>query len=87
MKEECGMTLGKPIYHFTPPANWMNDPNGLIFHEGVIRERKPVGVSQRNAFRLHDKAVLMYSPSDKVKYLAGSMGDALQFVKLVQPKN
>jgi len=20
----------RPIYHFLPPANWMNDPNGLI---------------------------------------------------------
>ncbi|WP_178024411.1 GH32 C-terminal domain-containing protein [uncultured Paenibacillus sp.] len=28
------MTLGKPVYHFTPPANWMNDPNGLLVYEG-----------------------------------------------------
>jgi beta-fructofuranosidase len=20
----------RPRYHFLPPANWMNDPNGLI---------------------------------------------------------
>jgi beta-fructofuranosidase len=24
----------RPVYHFLPPANWMNDPNGLIFWEG-----------------------------------------------------
>ncbi len=23
-----------PIYHFAPPANWMNDPNGLIYWKG-----------------------------------------------------
>jgi beta-fructofuranosidase len=23
-----------PIYHFTPPANWMNDPNSLIHWQG-----------------------------------------------------
>ncbi len=25
----------RPIYHFCPPANWMNDPNGTIYHNGT----------------------------------------------------
>lgn len=24
----------KPLFHFTPPKNWMNDPNGLCFYKG-----------------------------------------------------
>ncbi|MBD2869279.1 glycoside hydrolase family 32 protein [Paenibacillus arenilitoris] len=24
----------RPVYHFLPERNWMNDPNGTIFHEG-----------------------------------------------------
>ncbi|NHE55319.1 glycoside hydrolase family 32 protein [Cyclobacterium plantarum] len=24
----------RPQYHFSPEANWMNDPNGMVFHEG-----------------------------------------------------
>ncbi len=25
----------RPGFHFMPPANWMNDPNGLIQHKGI----------------------------------------------------
>ncbi|NJB86729.1 fructan beta-fructosidase [Lewinella marina] len=24
----------RPQIHFSPPANWMNDPNGMVYHDG-----------------------------------------------------
>ena len=24
----------RPLFHFTPKANWMNDPNGMVYYKG-----------------------------------------------------
>ena len=26
--------LHRPQFHFSPPKNWMNDPNGLVYYDG-----------------------------------------------------
>ena len=27
--------LYRPLIHYSPTKNWMNDPNGLVFYKGV----------------------------------------------------
>lgn len=41
----------RPRIHFTPERNWMNDPNGLVFHDGTYHlffQHNPFGPDHAN---------------------------------------
>lgn len=45
------LRLPRPVAHFTPARNWMNDPNGLVFHGGrwhLFFQYNPEGVGWGN---------------------------------------
>ena len=48
VSDEYMNELQRPQYHFSPEINWMNDPNGLVYHDGeyhLFHQYNPAGNS------------------------------------------
>ena len=49
--ELAGTDVHRPRFHFTPESTWMNDPNGMIFHDGrwhLFFQNNPLGSDHAN---------------------------------------
>ena len=51
MTEEWEGDRYRPAVHYSPRDTWMNDPNGLVFHDGeyhLFYQTNPLGTAHRN---------------------------------------
>ena len=49
---QVGSELYRPVFHYSPGYNWMNDPNGLVYYNGkyhIFYQYNPYGTQVGNA--------------------------------------
>ncbi len=74
---------GRPIYHFAPPENWTNDPNGLVYVDGIYHlfyQHNPFGMNwghmswghATSKDLLHWQHLPVAIPEDSVMIFSGS---------------
>src|SRR5215211_5527450 len=89
----------RPQYHFLPPSNWMNDPNGIIQWKGqfhLFYQYNPTGPLWGNMHWGHATSPDLIHWSDKPIALAPTLGDpthpaafpaALSTMKVYRPSS
>jgi sucrose-6-phosphate hydrolase SacC (GH32 family) len=48
---QVGNELYRPVFHYSPGYNWMNDPNGLVYYNGkyhIFYQYNPYGIQVAN---------------------------------------
>lgn len=63
--------LNYPIMHFAPTYGWLNDPNGLVYHDGIYElfyQTNPNGVEWDDMTWGHARSTDLVRRSEKQSY-------------------
>lgn len=78
-RRRLGADPYRPAYHFLPPANWMNDPNGPIFWQGkyhLFYQYNPTGAYWHDPYWGHAVSADLVHWTDLPPALAPERGGA-----------
>lgn len=78
-REDCDTEQFRPRLHYAPARNWMNDPNGLVFHDGLYHlyyQHNPFGNDWGNLSWGHATSVDLLHWSEHPIAIERTLGDA-----------